>query len=432
MAADAARQTIRGRRVGDLPGVDLRREFRSPVSRAEPGPVYERLRALGPVLRSKDVLGSGFAVPRHAEVVRVLKDPRFASDRTSATGRSADRWWMPALFKLVGSSMVLRDPPEHRRLRNLVQKAFTPARVEDLRERIEEITDDLLDVSARKPVVDLVADLALPLPLTVITEMLGVPPAGRDRFRRLLEQLQVKSQTGPISLLQSLPRTAALRRFLHELVALRRAEPGDDLVSALVQAEEAGDRLNEDELLSMIFLLLFAGHETTVNLIGNGIYELVRHPDQLEALRTDPGLIDTAIDEMLRFTNPVGVVAPRWATEDAEIAGVTIPRGSTVNVMIASANLDETAFPHADRFDVTRSPNRHVSFGLGAHYCLGAPLARLEARIAIPALLRRFDRLELAVPAQQLRWGPNVGLRGLQALPLSVSTSRSPLKHVLA
>jgi cytochrome P450 PksS len=217
----------------------------------------------------------------------------------------------------------------------------------------------------------------------------------------------------------------ALRRFLHELVTLRRTQPGDDLVSALVQSEEQGDRLSEDELISMVFLLLFAGHETTVNLIGNGILELVRHPDQLDALRAEPTLIDGAIDEMLRYTNPVGVVAPRFATEDVEVAGVTIPRGSTVNAMIASANLDEAAFPDASRFDITRSPNRHVSFGLGAHYCLGAPLARIEARVAFPALLRRFGRLQLAVPAQQLRWSPNIGLRGLQSLPLSV-TPTSP------
>ena len=177
----------------------------------------------------------------------------------------------------------------------------------------------------------------------------------------------------------------------------------------------------------MVFLLLFAGHETTVNLIGNGVLELVRHPDQLAALRAEPTLIDGAIDEMLRFTNPVGVVAPRYATQDVEVAGHVIPRGSTVNLLIASANLDETAFPDASRFDITRTPNRHVSFGLGAHYCLGAPLARLETRVALPALLRRFGRLELAVPYEQLRWSPNIGLRGLQALPLAVTTTGSTL-----
>lgn len=404
-----------------LPRVDVRREFSSGAARADPGPVYARMRALGPVLASKDLLGSGFVLPRHAEVMAAIRDPRFASDRASVTGRSMNQWWTPSLLKLLVSSMVLKDPPEHRRLRNLVQKAFTPARVEALGERITQITDDLLDAAARKPVVDLMADFALPLPLTVIAEMLGVPPADRAEFRRLLNRLMGGSQSSLVSLVRSYPEMVKLNAFLRRLVTLRRTEPADDLVSALVRAEEEGDRLSEDELVSMVFLLLFAGHETTVNLIGNGVLELVRHPEQLQLLREQPELVDGAVDEMLRYTNPVGVVAPRFATEDVEVAGVTLPRGSLVNLLIASANLDDDGFPDAGRFDITRSPNRHVSFGLGAHYCLGAPLARLEARVAIPALLRRFERLELAVPADELRWRPNIGLRGLVALPLAVT-----------
>jgi cytochrome P450 len=194
-------------------------------------------------------------------------------------------------------------------------------------------------------------------------------------------------------------------------------------VTALVQAEEEGDRLSEDELIAMVFLLLFAGHETTVNLIGNGVLELVQHPDQLQQLREQPDLIDSAIDEMLRFTNPVGMVAPRFAREDLDVAGVPVPKGTVVTLLIGSANLDETVFPDAGRFNITRSPNRHLSFGHGAHYCLGAPLARLETRVAIPALLQRFHRLELTVPAAKLRWRPHIGLRGVQALPLSVTAT---------
>ena len=406
----------------DLVRVDLRREFRSPESRANPVPVYARLRKLGPVLRSKDLLGEGFVLPRHEEVARVIRDARFASDRTNGRGgRSTDQWWMPSLLKLLISSMVLKDPPEHRRLRNLVQKAFTPARVENLSARVEEIAEELLDAAVRKPVVDLMADFALPLPLTVIAEMLGVPPADRFRFRTLIVRLQGTSEANPLSFVRSYPHMVRLKGFLQGLVRLRREQPGDDLVTALVQAEEEGDRLSEDELVSMVFLLLFAGHETTVNLIGNGVLELVRHPDQLQELRARPDLIDSAVDEMLRFTNPVGMVAPRYAREDLEVAGVPMPRGSVVTLLIGSANLDETVFPDADRFDITRSPNRHLSFGLGPHYCLGAPLARLEARIAIPALLQRFERLELAVPAEQLRWRPHIGLRGVEELPLSVT-----------
>jgi cytochrome P450 PksS len=408
----------------DLVRVDLRREFKTLEARADPYPVYARLRTLGPVLRSKDLLGEGFILPRHEEVARAIRDPRFASDRKNGRGgRSTDQRWLPALLKLLGSSMVLKDPPEHRRLRNLVQKAFTPARVESLSDRVAQIAEELLDAAARKPVMDLMADFALPLPLTVIAEMLGVPPADRIRFRRLIVKVQGISAANPLSFVRTYPHMVGLSRFLQGMVRLRREQPGNDLVTALVQAEEEGDRLSEDELIAMVFLLLFAGHETTVNLIGNGVLELVQHPDQLQKLREQPDLIDSAIDEMLRFTNPVGMVAPRFAREDLDVAGVPIPKGTVVTLLIGSANLDETVFPDADRFDITRSPNRHLSFGHGAHYCLGAPLARLETRVAIPALLQRFDRLELMVPAAKLRWRPHIGLRGVEALPLSVTAT---------
>jgi cytochrome P450 len=415
-----------------VPRVDLRREFRSAAARADPAPVYARLRELGPVLRSKDLLGDGFVVTRHEDVSGLIRDPRFANDRGNVPGRrSLDRWWAPSMMKLLVSSMVFKDPPDHRRLRTLVQKAFTPARVADLQTRVAEIAEDLLDAAAAKPVIDLMADFALPLPLAVIAEMLGVPAAERDRFRTLFARTQGNQDMNPLSFVRSYPHMLRLNGFLRELVARRRAAPGDDLLSALVAADEAGDRLDEDELIAMVFLLLFAGHETTVNLIGNGVLELVRRPEQMQRLRDDPALIGSAIEEMLRFTNPVGFVAPRFATEDVEIAGVPLPRGAMVTPLIASANLDESAFEHAGTLDITRSPNRHLSFGAGGHFCLGAPLARLEARIAIPALLARFERLELEVPVESLPWRPHIALRGVEALPLSVglapATERSPV-----
>ena len=401
--------------------VDLRDEFKTHESRANPIPVYARLRKLGPVLRAKDLFGEGFVLTRYEEISRVIKDPRFASDRRSVPGgASLDQWWMPAMMRLLVSSMVLRDPPDHRRLRNLVQKAFTPVMVENLSGRVVQITEGLLDAAARKPIVDLMADFALPLPLTVIAEMLGVPEADRMRFRGLFTKLQDSQAVTPLSFIRNYPHMLRLNAFLRGLVKMRREQPGEDLVTALVQAEEGGDRLSEDELISMVFLLLFAGHETTVNLLGNGVLELVKHPEQLQKLREQPDLIDSAIEEILRFTNPVGVVAPRFAKEDVELAGVSIPQGSMLTLLIASANLDEAAFPNADTLDITRSPNRHLSFGYGTHFCLGAPLARLEARVAIPALLRRFEHLELAVPAEKLRWRPGNGLRGVEALPLAV------------
>ncbi len=403
-----------------VPRINLRREFRTRQARANPYPVYARLRRLGPVLQTRDLLGKGLVLPRHAEVASVIRDPRFASDRKNGRGTSVEQWWMPSILRLLASSMVLKDPPEHRRLRSLVQKAFTPARVESLGSRIEEIAEGLLDAATRKPAIDVMADFALPLPLTVITEMLGVPERDRLRFRRDLVAAQGTAPTGRVGVIRSLPAMTRLRAFLQELVQLKRDQPGDDLVTDLVQAELEGDRLSEDELISMVFLLLFAGHETTVNLIGNGVIELCRHPDQLELLRRQPELIDSAIEEILRYTNPVGFVAPRFAAEEVEIAGVEVPRGTMVTLLIGSANLDEEAFTRADTFDITRSPNRHLAFGLGAHYCLGAPLAKLETRIGLPALLRRLEHFDLAVPPEQLRWREHIALRGVEALPLAL------------
>lgn len=406
-----------------IPTLDLDRELEKPEARADPMAAYARLRALGPVLRSRSMFGESLAITRYADVASVLRDPRAVSDRRSlgdGTRGPMERWWMPGTVKLILNSMVMKDPPDHRRLRSLVQMAFTPAMVARLAERVETITGELLDTMARRPTVELVQDLALPLPLTVIAEMLGVPPEDRESFRTLFAKLVDPDALNPLGFVRNLPRMGRLNRFIRRLIALRREQPGEDLMTALVRAEEAGDRLSEDELVSMVFLLLFAGHETTVNLIASGVQALLAHPEQLALLREKPELIDTAIEELLRFTNPVGTVAPRFVREDMEIAGVRVPRGTTLTLLLASANLDEAAFPNADRLDITRDPNRHVSFGLGAHFCLGAPLARLEARVALPALLRRFPGLRLSVPASKLHLRSNLGLRGLHDLPLAV------------
>lgn len=406
-----------------LPRINLNRELERPEARADPNATYARIRAMGPVLRSRSMFGESLAITRYKDVVSVLRDPRAMSDRRSVgDGRKGpmQRWWMPGVVKLLLNSMVMKDPPDHRRLRTLVQKAFTPSMVAGLTSRVEVITSELLDAMARKPSVELIENLALPLPLTVIAEMLGVEPADRMIFRGMLARVVGPEAMKPVAFVRNLPVMGRLNRFFRRLIALRRERPGDDLMTALVQAEDGDDRLTEDELVSMIFLLLFAGHETTVNLIANGMQALLAHRDQLELLRAKPELIDTAVEELLRFTNPVGTVSPRFVREDMEIAGVHVPRGTTLTLLLASANLDEAAFPDAHRLDITRDPNRHVSFGLGAHFCLGAPLARLEARVAIPALLRRFPHMRLAVPASHLRLRSNLGLRGLYELPLTV------------
>jgi len=415
---------------------DIERELRSPSPevRSNPYPFYAELRKMGPVIPiTRPMFGRVYHLTRYEDVFNSLKDPRLVNDRANAVegGRNfLDHWWVPRIFRVFQKNMVGQDEPKHRRLRNLVHKAFTPRMIENLTARVEQLVNELLDAAAKKPHVDLIADLALPVPLTVISEMLGVPEKDRMLFRnlmgRLAEDLGSASLTGFIL---SYPLSLRLERFFRELVKLRREQPGDDLTSALIRAEEEGDRLDEEELISMIFLLLFAGHETTVNLIGNGTLALLENPDQLQKLREQPELIDSAIEELLRYANPVGQPSPRFAREDLEIAGYKIPKGSAVMPLLPSANRDEAAFENADRLDIARSPNRHVAFGYGIHYCLGAPLARLEGRIAILHLVRRFPELRLAVPRQKLLWRKNLGLHGLKALPLLLgpSEARAPV-----
>ncbi|HYO54519.1 cytochrome P450 [Archangium sp.] len=400
------------------------RELKAPHVRANPYPFYARLRKTAPVVEgAHPILGPAYYLTRYEDVYNALKDPRFVNDRANAVeggGALFDRWWMPRILKLFQKNMVSQDEPNHRRLRNLVHKAFTPRMIENLTARVEQMVGEMLDTASRKPTADLIAELALPLPLNVISEMLGVPPPQRLEFRRMLSRF-LESTQSPVGFLLSYPSAVGMERFFRGMVKLRREQPADDLMTALVQAEEAGDQLDEDELISMIFLLLFAGYETTVNLIGNGTLALLENPEQLQKLREHPELIDSAVEELLRYTNPVEMPGPRFAREDVEIQGVKIPRGSTVFPLLASANRDEAAFENPDTLDITRNPNRHVAFGYGIHYCLGAPLARLEGRIALQTLVQRFPEMQLAVPSDKLRWSKNPGLRGLKALPLHLS-----------
>jgi cytochrome P450 PksS len=288
--------------------------------------------------------------------------------------------------------------------------------VERMRPRTQQLADDLLDAAQRKGRVELVADYALPLPTTIIALILGVPAGDRDRFHRWSST--IVSVASAREGLLAIPHLWLFMRYLRRLIARRRVNPRDDLVTALVQAEEAGDRLSEDELLAMVFLLLIAGHETTVNLIASGTLALLQHPDQRERLSREPTLIKSAVEELLRYTSPVEIATERFAREPVLLAGTTIPRGELVLAVIGSANRDERQFEHPDRLELTREPNRHVAFGQGAHYCLGAPLARLEGQIAIYTLLRRIPGLRLAPAPRPLRWRRGMFVRGLEALPL--------------
>jgi len=398
----------------------------SPAHKADPYPFYARLRAEAPVyqVRLPD-RQTAWLVTRYADVAAALKDERFVKDKLNALtpGQVARQPWVPAAFKPLTRNMLDVDARDHSRLRALVQKAFTPRLVETMNGRVQALTDELLDrLPGKKRPVDLIRDFALPIPTTIIAEMLGVPAADQHKFHRWSSAI-VSSNASGWGIVLAIPRVLAFLRYLRKLVASRRAAPRDDLVSALVAAEEAGDRMSGDELLAMVFLLLVAGHETTVNLIGNGTLALLENPEQMDRLRRDPALIKPAVEELLRYASPLETATERYAREDVTIEGVTIPRGGLVYAALASANRDERQFPHPDTLDLAREPNRHLAFGLGLHYCLGAPLARLEGQIAINTLLRRLPDLRLAVPPGALCWRKGLVLRGLAALPVTTGTN---------
>ena len=392
-----------------------------PQFKADPFPYYARLRAEAPIKRVLLPTGEQvWFVTRYDDVVSVLKDERFAKDTANAlTPQEAARQpWFRRMFRSLKRNMLETDPPDHTRLRALVAKAFTPRLIEQMRGRIRRLTEHLLDKVQSRGRMDLIRDYALPLPSTIIAEMLGVPPADRYQFHRWSKAV-IEAGASTWGLVKAVPNVMLFIRYLRKIIKNRRANPQDDLISALTRVEEAGETLSENEMLSMVFLLLVAGHETTVNLIGNGMLALLEHPQQLEKLRRDPGLMKTAVEELLRFTCPVETATERYAREDVTMAGVTIRRGEMVFPVIASANRDERQFPDPDALDITREPNRHLSFGIGTHFCLGAPLARLEAQIALGTLLRRMPDLQLAVSPKVLRWRGGLVLRGLESLPVT-------------
>jgi len=398
---------------------DTRLDIYSSASKADPFPVFARYRATEPVVRvALPDKTPGFLVTRYDDVTQLLKDPRFAKSRYNAMTpeQLKKQPWMPAMFKSVERNMLDLDPPDHTRLRDLVHKAFTPRLIEQMRARVQSLADELLDKVAKKGEMDLIRDYALPLPITIIAEILGVPTRDQHKFYKWSNVIV----SGDLFKggLRVLPAVFMFVRYVRGFFKARRADPKDDLGSALVAAEQAGDKLSEDELVAMVLILLVAGYETTVNLIGSGVLELLRHQGELDRLRAEPTLIKTAVEELLRFTSPVFLATERYAREDVTLHGVTIPRGNMAFGVIGSANRDESVFKDPDRLDIGRDPNKHLSFGLGVHYCLGAPLARLEAQIAIDTLLRRMPRLRLRSAPSTLKWRPSLILRGLEALPV--------------
>jgi cytochrome P450 len=373
---------------------------------------YAELRAQGPVHRIDFPRGAeAYLVVDYEHARAALNDPRLSKDTAhSAVPVEGEQFF--------GGTMLGMDPPDHTRLRGLVSKAFTARRVESLCPHVQEITDRLLDAIEGRAEVDLLDALAVPLPVQVICELLGVPPGDRESFREWTAVLTVPAFTAEA---RERRRDAAraFNAYIRNVLAERRADPQDDLVTALAQARDGDAVLTDAELLNSITLLLIAGHETTVNLIGNGVLALLRNPAQAALLRERPDLLPAAIEEILRYDGPLERASQRIALEDLEIAGTHIPRGAWVHVALAAAAHDPSAFEDPDVLDVMRTPNRHVAFGHGTHFCLGAPLARIEGQIAIGTLLSRFPDLALAVPPEQLHHHKTGSIiRALKTLPI--------------
>ncbi|HTY17490.1 MAG TPA: cytochrome P450 [Myxococcota bacterium] len=389
--------------------------------RIDPYPFYAELRERDPIHRS--YAAGGWVLSRYDDILGVLADRRYSSDernwsrraRLRARGRRAG---LPDMYDDGLASMLRIDPPDHTRLRGLVSKAFTPRAVERMRPRIEAVVDELLGGLEGRSEIELVREFGAPLPVAIIAEMLGIPSADRARFRHGSDEaVRLLGDGTKEDRRRGGKGFRELMRYLEGEVATRRREPRDDLLSAMVAAEEAGDRLSTQELFSTCVLLLVAGNETTTNLIGNGMIALLRHPEQLERLRREPKRIPGAVEELLRYDSPVQLTS-RIVLEEGELRGRKIRRGEQLVLLLGAGNRDPARFADPERLDIAREDVHPLSFGHGIHYCLGAQLARLEAQIAFEGLIERFPDLRFG--AGSIAWGDNTILRGPTSLPLAV------------
>ncbi|MCX4909574.1 cytochrome P450 [Streptomyces sp. NBC_00878] len=380
----------------------------------DPYAVYDRLRDTAPVHRVVGPDGSpAWLVTRYGDVREALANPLLSLDKRHALPGGYKGFALPPA---LDANLLNMDPPDHTRIRRLVGRAFTPRRVEQLRAPVRRTADRLLDALGPQGSADLIAAYAAPLPVTVICDLLGVPDEHRRDFRTWTDVLVAPDPARPQAAKEAV---VAMLGFFTQLLADKRKEPADDLLSDLIAARDEGDRLSEDELMSLAFLILFAGYENTVQLIGTAVLALLQHPDQLAALRADPSQLPAAIEEFARYDGPALLAIRRFPVEDVTIGDVTVPAGETVLLSLAAANRDPRRFPDADRFDLGRDTAGHLALGHGIHYCVGAPLARLETRIALTALLERLPNLQLDGDPGDLRWRPSLRARGLLTLPVT-------------
>jgi cytochrome P450 len=395
----------------------------SPQFKANPFPFYAQLRAEAPVYRmtmNRPANNPIWIITRYQDVAFVLKDERFVKDIKNAM--SPDQLPKAGLLsgfsRVMDNNMLAMDAPDHTRLRGLVHKVFTPARTEQMRLRVQQLADELLDKAAKHKHFDLIKHYALPIPLTVICEVLGVPVADIPKIYRWKQSI-MSSASRPIQRLGKFSSLIGFLNYIRNLCHRRRVDPQDDLISALASADEHGEVLSAEELQGMVILLLVAGHETAVSLISNGTLALLEHPDQFDLLRQNPTLVKSATEEILRYYPPIETATDRYAREDVTIEDVTIPRGGLVRAVIAAANRDPSQFENPEALDLARENNKHLSFGQGIHYCMGAPLARLEGHIAFNTLLARMPNLRLDMAIESLQWRSGLTFRRLETLPVT-------------
>ncbi|PFO65412.1 cytochrome P450 [Bacillus cereus] len=382
--------------------------------------IYKESRKMQPILFVNEVeLGKEWLITRYEDALPLLKDNRLKKDMTNVFPQDTTNMYLSVdNSDHLTTHMLNSDPPNHSRLRSLVQKAFTPKMITQLDGRIQRIADDLISEIERKGTLNLVDDYSFPLPIIVISEMLGIPKEDQAKFR-IWSHAVIASPETPEEIKETEKQLSEFITYLQYIVDVKRKDPKEDLVSALILAENEGHKLSAPELYSMIMLLIVAGHETTVNLITNTVLALLENPNQLQLLKDNSKLIDSAIEEGLRYYSPVEVTTARWAAEPFQIHDQTIQKGDMVVIALASANRDETVFENPEVFDITRENNRHIAFGHGSHFCLGAPLARLEAKIAITTLFNRMPELQIKGNREDIKWQGNYLMRSLEELPLT-------------
>jgi cytochrome P450 PksS len=384
----------------------------------EPTAAFDKLREAGPVVEVRlPMIGQVWTTTTQEMASRVLKDNHVFTLRKDDGAVAGLRWWMPSIFRVFAKNMLTVDEPDHSRLRGIVEEAFRRRAVLDMAPRIRAIAGQLADsLFAQGSPADVVARYARTLPLSVICELLGLPLADRPKFMAWANR--ATSASSALVLLRMVPTLNAIKRYLRQRLENARAAGGQGLIAELVQVEKEGAPISSEEMVVMVFLLLFAGHETTTHLISGSVFELAKNPTLPDWLAQDWSRADLAIEEFLRFVSPVQFSKPRFIRQDVELGGVRLKRGEQIVAMLAAANLDPAANIHAEKLDLERRPNRHVAFGTGIHFCLGHQLARLEGKCALEALYTRWPNLRLAVKPEQIRWRSRPGIRAIISLPV--------------